>query len=138
MSHTRERRLPRWPMLLVLSLVLVLDSFLLLLLLIETIETKTINIPMTVNSAGLVVLCVLFWRGLRWSRWILIALLVWRVASIVIAMALHFVPGDHRVGSSLIMIAFYAAVGLVLASPLGRSWIDTMHRAEAHDQNGAQ
>lgn len=124
MPRTEEKRPPRWPMRLVLSLVLVVDCFLLIML---VVEGSLSNIPMTVNSAGLIVLCVLAWREIRWSRWILVAFLVWRAATIVIAVALHFAPGDHRLGGSMLMLAFYVAVGLVIASPLGRPRLNATH-----------
>ena len=84
------------------------------------IEMST-NVPMTVGTAGLLVSCVLLWRAVPWSRWLLIAFLVWRIAHIGIAMGSSFAPCDHRIVSSLILMGFYAAAGLLVASPLGRA-----------------
>ena len=116
MADAEERRLPKWPLRLVLSLVLVLDVFLVVMLFVEGAAG---NIPMVVNSVGLIVCCVLTWRGIPWSRWVLVALLAWRVSEIAVAVA-SYRPGDHRVGSSFVLMAFYVVVGLVVASPLGR------------------
>ena len=118
MADAEEKRLPKWPLRLVLSLVLVLDVFLAVMLLIERAAG---NIPMLVNSVGLVVFCVLTWRGIRWSRWLLIAFLACRVAHIGVAMSLYFGPGDQRFGGSLLLVVLYAVTGLLVASPLGRS-----------------
>ncbi len=112
-----EKRLPRWPVRLVLSLVLVLDTFLVVMLFVEGAAEQ---IPMIVNSVGLIVFCVLTWRGIPWSRWLLVAFLVWRVVEIGIATA-HFDPGDHRIGGSLLLVGLYVVAGLLVASPLGRS-----------------
>ena len=117
MSDAEERRLPRWPLRLVLSLVLVLDVFLVVMLFVEGYAE---HIPMIVNSVGLIVFCVLTWRGIPRSRWLLIAFLVWRVVQIGIDMA-HFDHGDHRVVGSLMLITLYVVAGSLVASPLGRS-----------------
>ena len=116
MPNAEEKRLPRWPLWLALSLVLVLDVFLVVMLSVEGIVGK---VPMFVNSVGLLVTCVLTWRGIPWSRWLLIVLLVWRVAHIGVAIA-SFGSGDHRLGGSLMLVTFYVLVGLLVASPLGR------------------
>jgi hypothetical protein len=84
------------------------------------VEGAAGNIPMMLNSVGLVVFCVLTWRGVRWSRWFLIAFLVLRVAHIGVAMSLHFGPGDERFGGSLLLVVLYVVTGLLVASPLGR------------------
>jgi hypothetical protein len=110
------KRLPKWPLRLVLSLVLVLDVFLVVMLFVEGAAR---NIPMMVNSVGLIAFCVLTWRGILWSRWLLVAFLVWRVAHIGVAVA-SYAPGDHRVADSLVLAAFYVVVGLLVGSPLGR------------------
>ena len=117
MPDALERRLPKWPLRLALLLVMVVEALLVVAL---TLETST-NIPMLVNSVGLLVFCVLIWRGIPWTRWLLIAFLVWRIARIGIAVGSSFAPGDHRIVSSLILMVFYAAAGLLVASPLGRS-----------------
>lgn len=113
-----ERQLPKWPLRLVLSLVIVLDVFFVVMLSMEGVAD---NILMLVNSAGLLVACVLVWRGVRWSRWFLSALLVWRVAGIGAATLSRMGVDDHRRPGSLILIALYVVIGLVVASPLGRS-----------------
>lgn len=118
MADAEERRLPKWPLRLVLSLVLVLDVFLVVMLFVEGAAR---NIPMMVNSVGLIVFCVLTWRGIPWSRWFLIAFLAGRVAHIGVAMSAHFGPGDERFGGSLLLVLLYVVAGLLVASPLGRS-----------------
>ena len=118
MPDAEEKRLPKWPLRLVLTLVLVLEVFLVVMLLVEGAAG---NIPMLANSVGLIVFCVLTWRGTPWGRWLLIAFLVCRVAHIGVAMSLHFGPGDQRFGGSLLLVVLYAVVGLLVASPLGRS-----------------
>ena len=121
MPDAQERRLAKWPLRLALSLVMVVEALLLVVLL--AFERDVENIPMMVNSIGLLVLCVLTWRGIPWSRWFLIAFLVWRIAQIGITMGSSFAPGDHRIGSALILVVLYVAAGLLAASPLGRSRI---------------
>jgi hypothetical protein len=96
---------------------LVLDVFLVVMLLVEGAAG---NIPMMLNSVGLIVSCVLTWRGIPWSRWLLIAFLVLRVAHIGVAMSLHFAPGDQRFGGSLLLVVLYVVTGLLAVSPLGR------------------
>ena len=118
MPDADERRLPKWPLRLALSLVLVLEIFFVVMLFVEGAAG---NIPMTVNSVGLIVFCVLTWRGVLWSRWLLIALLACRVAHIGVAVSLYFSPGDPPFGGSLLLAALYVATGLLIASPLGRS-----------------
>ena len=117
MPDAEEKRLPQWPLRLALSLVLVLDVFLVVMLFVEGAAG---NIPMIVNSVGLIVFCVLTWRGIPWSRWLLVAFLVSRVVHIGVAMSLHFAPGDHRIGGSLLLAALYVVAGSLVASPLGR------------------
>jgi hypothetical protein len=116
LPNVEEKRLPRWPLWLALSLVVVLDAFLIVML---SVEGYAGNVPMLVNSIGLLVSCVLIWRGIPWSRWLLIALVVWRVAQIGVAIA-SYAPGDHRLGGSLMLVTLYVLVGLLVASPLGR------------------
>jgi hypothetical protein len=117
LPDSEEKRLPKWPLWLALSLVFALETFLIVML---SMEGYAGNVPMLVNSVGLLVSCVLTWRGTRWSRWLLIALLVLRVAQIGVAIA-SYAPGDHRLGGSLILVTFYAVVGLLVGSPLGSS-----------------
>ena len=118
MPDAEEKRLPKWPLRLALSPILVLEVFLVVMLFVEGAAG---NIPMVVNSVGLLVFCVLTWRGIPWSRWLLIAFLVSRVAHIGVAMSLHFAPGDERFGGSLLLVVLYVVAGLLVASPLGRS-----------------
>jgi hypothetical protein len=117
LADAEEKRLPKWPLRLVMSLVLVLEVFLVVMLFVEG---SAGNILMMVNSVGLIVFCVLTWRGIPWSRWLLIAFLVSRVAHIGVAMSLHFAPGDERFGGSLLLVVLYVVAGLLVASPLGR------------------
>lgn len=115
MPEAEEKRLPRWPLRLVLSLVLAFEVFMLVLLFGEgDVE----SIPTILNSVGLLVFSVLTWRGIPWSRWLLVAVAVWRVVAVGISLSSYF--GDHRTAGSLLLIGFYVAVGLLLASPLGR------------------
>ena len=117
MPNEEEKRLPKWPLWIALSLVLVVEVFFIVMLSVEGIIGN--NVPILVNSVGLLVSCVLIWRGIAWSRWLLTVLLVWRVADIGIAIASHG-SGDHRIGGSLMLVTFYVLVGLLVASPLGR------------------
>lgn len=116
MTDVETRRPPRWPLVLVLSLVVLMEVFFIVMFVAEGAAD---NIAVIVNSAGLIVFCVLAWRGAPWSRWLLVAFLVWRVAGIGVSAASHFDPADHRLGGSLVLAAFYVVVGLVVASPLG-------------------
>jgi hypothetical protein len=118
MPDAKEERLPLWPLRLTLTVLLAIELFFILRL---TAEGVTDNILMIVNSVGLLVFCVLTWRGIPWSRWLVIALLVWRVAQIGVAMSSQFAPGDHRIGGSLLLVGLYVVAGLLVASPLGRS-----------------
>jgi len=118
LPDAEEKRLPKWPLRLALSPILVLEVFLVVMLFVEG---SAGNIPMIVNSVGLIVFCVLTWRGTPRSRWLLIAFLVCRVAHIGVAMSLHFAPGDHRISGSLLLVVLYVVAGSLVASPLGRS-----------------
>lgn len=118
MAGAEEKRLPRWPLRLVLSLVMVLDVFLVVMLFVQGAAG---NVPMMANSVGLIVFCVLTWRGIPWGRWLLLAFLIARVAHIGVAIGLHIAPGDERFGGSVLLAVLYVLVGLVVASPLGRA-----------------
>ena len=118
MPGAEEKRLSKWPLRVALSLVLALEVFFVVML---SVEGDAENIPMMVNSVGLLVFCVLTWRGIPWSRWLLVAFLVSRVVHIGVAMSSHFAPGDHRIGGSLLLVGLYVVAGLLVASPLGRS-----------------
>ena len=104
MPNAEERRLPQWPLRLALSLIMVVEALFVILL---TGERDAGNISMIVNSVGLLVLCVFTWRGIPWSRWLLVAFLVWRLVQIGVDMSSHFDLGDHRIGGSLMLVMFY-------------------------------
>jgi hypothetical protein len=107
-------RLPKWPLQVVLSLLSLLEILFVVML---SAEGRADNIPAILNSLGLVVFCVLMWRGVPWIRWLVIAFLVWHIVGIGASLSAHF--GDHRTGGSLMLIGFYVAVAVVVASPLG-------------------
>ena len=114
MPDAEGKRLPKWPLQVVLSLLLLLEALFVVML---SAEGKADSIPAILNSLGLLVFCVLMWRGVPWSRWLVVAFLVWHVVGIGASLSAHF--GDHRTGGSLMLIGFYLAVGIVVASPLG-------------------
>ena len=118
MPDAEEKRLPKWPLRLALSVVFVVEVIFVVML---SAEGVTGNILMIVNSVGLLVFCVLTWRGIPWSRWLLVAFLVWRVVQIGIDMSSHFGPSDHRLGGSLMLVTLYVVAGSLVASPMGRS-----------------
>ena len=118
MPDVYDKRRPKWPLWLALSLLLVVEIFFVVMFCAEGV---TENISTIVNSLGLLLFCVLAWRGIPWSRWLLMALLVWRVANIIVDMVSHIAPGDHRLPGSLVLLALYLFIGLIIASPLGRS-----------------
>jgi hypothetical protein len=70
---------------------------------------------------GIVVLCALTWRGSRWSRWTLLAFLVWRLIEIGVDASSHFTPGDRRIAGTLTLVLVYLAAGAVISSPLGNA-----------------
>jgi hypothetical protein len=113
-----ERRLPKWPLRLALLLLSVLEIFFIVML---SAEGDPENVSIIVNSAGLLVFCVLTWRHVFWGRWLLVAFLAWRVVRIGVDIGTHFAPGDHRLAGSLILLVFYVVTGALIASPLGRS-----------------
>ena len=115
MSDSEEKQVPRWPLRLALSVVFVVEVFFVVMLSVEGVTRNNLTIA---NSVGLLACCVLTWRRIPWSRWLLIALLVWRVAQIGIDMSSHLIPGDHRLGGTLMLITLYVAAGLVVASSL--------------------
>jgi hypothetical protein len=117
-SDAEERRIGRWPLRLALTLLLALEIFFVVML---TAEGDVGNVPMVLNSVGLLVFCVLTWLGVPWSRWLLVGFLLWRVVRIGIDMSLHFAPGDHRLAGSLMLLLFYVITAAGLVSPLGRS-----------------
>jgi hypothetical protein len=75
LADAEEKQDVRWPKRLVLSLLLVIEVVFVVKL---SGEGVTENILQIVNSAGILAFCVLTWRGIPWSRWLLIAFLIWR------------------------------------------------------------
>ena len=120
MPNADEKRLPKWPLRLALSLLVAVETFFIVMFSGEGVAE---NILMIVNSVGILLFCVLTWRGIPWSRWLLIALLLWRAANVSVSMVSHLAPGDHRLTGSLILLSFYVVAGLIISSPLGRSTI---------------
>ena len=116
MSDPDAKRIPKWPLLVVLSLLFVVEVFFLVMFFGQWAAK---NLPIILNSVGLLMFCVLAWRMIPWSRWFLIAFLVWRIVGIGISLSFHF--GDHRTSGSLMLIGFYVVIGSVLASPLGQA-----------------
>jgi tryptophan-rich sensory protein len=112
MPDVKDKTLPKWPLWIALSLLFVVEVFFLVMFFGAGASENPLII---LNSFGLLMCCLLVWRGIPWSRWLLIGFLVWRVVGIVISLSSHF--GDHRTSGSLILIGFYVLVGLVLASP---------------------
>ncbi len=113
----RGRGCPGRALRIALAVLLLIEVFFLVKLFGEG-GTET---TLILSSIGIFVLCVLTWRGSASSRWLLVAFLAWRVAEIVIDMRRNFVPGDHRIAGTLILLAIYLAAGAVVASPLGAS-----------------
>lgn len=118
MPNAEERRLPRWPLRVALSVLLVVEVFFVVMLSAEGVAR---NIVMIVNSVGILVFCVLTWRGTPWSRRLLLAFLAWRFATLVVDMVSHIAPGDRRITGSLLLVAVYVAAGLLIVARLGRS-----------------
>ena len=116
MPDVKDKTVPKWPLWVALSLLFVVEVFFLVMFFGEGASG---NLPIILNSFGLLVFCVLSWWGIPRSRWLLIGFLVWRVVGIGVSLSSHF--GDHRTSGSLLLIGFYVLIGLVLASPLGRS-----------------
>lgn len=83
-------------------------------------EGRPGNVWMIVDSVGLLVGSVLVWRGVGVGRPAFAAFLAWRVVQIVVDMASHFGPGDHRFVGTFILLAFYLCAGAAVISPLGR------------------
>jgi hypothetical protein len=115
MPDVKDKTLPKWPLWVAMSLLFVVEVFFLVMFFGAGASQ---NLPIILNSLGLLMCGVLVWRRIPWSRWLLIGFLVCRVIGIVISLSSHF--GDHRTPGSLLLIGFYFLVGLVLASPLGR------------------
>jgi hypothetical protein len=110
-------RVPRWPLRLALSVLLFVEVFFIIKLIGEGVAG---NVRLLVSSVGIVLCCLLIWRAVYWTRWLLVALIVWRLVEIGMDIASHFAPDDHRLPGTLILVVFYIAAGSVVASPLGR------------------
>jgi hypothetical protein len=115
-TNTGNENALKWPLRVVLSLLFVVEMFFAVMFFGEGAGK---NLPSILDSVGLLVFVVLVWRGIPWSRWLVIAFLVWRIVNIGISLSSHF--GDHRTPGSLLLIGFYLVIGLVLASPVGRA-----------------
>ncbi len=98
--------------------VLVVEVFFVVML---TAEEVTGNILMIVNSVGILVCCVLTWREITMGRWLLVTFLAWRIVQTGVDMGSNLGTEDHRLAGSLILLVFYVAAGLLVASPLGRT-----------------
>ena len=99
---------------------LIISGVVILLIVLLTSERDAGNAPMLVNSLGLLVLSVMAWRSVPWSRPLLFAFLVWRVAQIGVSVSSRFGPGDPRIGGTMILVTLYVVAGLLVGSPLGR------------------
>ena len=108
--------IPRGPLRFILSALLLVEAFFLFMLFGE----GGTEITLIVSSIGIVVFSVLTWRGLPRARWILVALLVWRVLEIVIQASRNLSLDDHRLPGTLFLLGFYLIVTTLIASPLGR------------------
>ena len=117
MPDPTATRIPTWPARTALILLLVIEAFFVVMIFGEGVAG---SVPLLLNSIGLLVFCVLTWRRIPWSRWALLAFLLWRVVRLVTSMISHIGPDDHRFAGSLLMLAVYLLIGAVIASPLGR------------------
>jgi len=105
-----------WLLWVILCLVAVFEGFMVSMLVIQGLSG---NVATFVNSACLLVACVLTLRGMRHGRWFVVLLIAWRIAEIGAGVVSRG-PGDHRFGSLLTLIGFYAVAAAVTASPVGR------------------
>ena len=110
------------PLRLVLSVLMVIEVFFVVRLSAEGVSE---NILQIVNSVGILVFCVLSWRGVPWGRWLVAGFLIWRLVHMGVSVVSHFAPGDHRIVGTLILAGIYVAAGVIIASPLGRSGMRT-------------
>ena len=108
-----------WPARSALILLLHIEAFFVVMIFGEAINGNT-NIPMLLNSTGLVVFCGLALGKIPWSRWVVPVLLLWRVVTLLVNMILHIGPNDHRFAGSILMLVVYLLIGAVIASPFGR------------------
>ena len=111
------KRPPKWPLRIALSILLAIEAFVVVRF---SAEGVTEHIVMIATSVGIIVFCILTWREIPWSRWLIIVLLVWRLANIGVDAVSHLAPGDHRIVGTLILVGIYVAAGSLIASPLGR------------------
>ena len=117
MPGTEAANIPKWPARTALILLLVIEAFFVVMIFGEGVAR---SVPLLLNSIGLLVFCVLTWRRIPWSRFVLLAFLLWRVVRLVTSTISHIGPDDHRFAGSLVMLAVYLLIGAVIASPLGR------------------
>ena len=113
---SRNREIPKGPLRFTLSALLLVEAFFLLMVLGE----GGTEITLIVSSIGIIVFSVLTWRELPRARWILVALLVWRILEIVIQSSRNLSLDDHRLPGTLVLLGFYVIVTILIASPLGR------------------
>ena len=111
-----DREIPKGPLRFTLSALLLVEAFFLLMVLGE----GGTEITLIVSSIGILVFSVLTWRELPRARWILVALLVWRILEIVIQASRNLSLDDHRLPGTLVLLGFYVIVTILIASPLGR------------------
>lgn len=118
MPESEAKHVSQWPLRSALSLILLIEVIFIVKLSAEGI---TENILMIVNSIGILAFCLLTWRGIPWSRWLLVVFLVWRLANIGVDVVAHMAPGDDRIVGTLSLVVIYVVTGSLIASPLGRS-----------------
>lgn len=113
---SRDPEIPKGPLRFTLSALLLVEAFFLFMVLGE----GGTEITLIVSSIGIIVFSVLTWRELPRARWILVALLVWRILEIVIQATRNLSLDDHRLPGTLVLLGFYVIVTIMIASPLGR------------------
>ena len=113
---SRDRELLNETLRFTLSALLLVEAFFLFMVLGE----GGTEITLIVSSIGIIVFSVLTWRELPRARWILVALLVWRILEIVIQASRNLSLDDHRLPGTLVLLGFYVIVTILIASPLGR------------------
>jgi hypothetical protein len=111
-----ESEIPKWPLRLTLSVLLLVEVFFLLMLFGE----GGTEITLILSSIGILVLCVPTWRELPRARWILLAFLIWRILEIVIQASRNLSLSDHRLPGTLMLLAIYVLAAMLIASPLGQ------------------
>ena len=111
----RGLEIPKFPLRLTLSALVLVELFFLFMLFGE----GGTQITLIVCSIGIILLSVLTWRELPRVRWILVAFLVWRILEIVIQASRNLSLDDHRLPGTLVLLGFYVIVASLIASPLG-------------------